>query len=185
MKNKYNLIIGAAFAIGAITIFSACRTIPRGVHAVKPFDKDKYMGKWFEIARFDFRFEKNLNNTTAEYSLRNDGKIKVVNRGFNFKTGKQKEVIGKAKFVAADNEAKLKVSFFGPFYSGYNVISIDKDYKYALVSGKNRDYLWILSRENTIPDDIKQFYIKKAEDMGFDVSKFVWGGTEIAFNQLL
>ena len=173
MKNKYKLIIGATLAIGTIAILSNCRTIPKGINAVKPFDKDKYLGKWYEIARFDFRFEKNLNNTTAEYLLRNDGKIKVVNRGFNYKTGKQTEVIGKAKFVGASDEAKLNVSFFGPFYSGYNVISIDKDYKYALVCGKSRDYLWILSREKNIPEDVKEFYLNKAKSLGFDTSKFV------------
>lgn len=96
-----------------------------------------------------------MNNTTAEYTLRNDGKIKVTNRGYDYEQKEWKEAIGKAKFVGVDTIAMLKVSFFGPFYSGYNVIAIDTEYKYALVCGASFDYLWILSREKTIPDAIK------------------------------
>ncbi|MCL4165473.1 UNVERIFIED_CONTAM: hypothetical protein GTU68_043952, partial [Idotea baltica] len=105
----------------------ACATIPKGATAVQPFDKADYLGKWYEIARLDFKFEKNLNNTTAEYSLREDGKIKVLNQGFNTVKEEWNKAVGKAKFVGDENIAKLKVSFFGPFYAGYNVIAIDAD----------------------------------------------------------
>src|SRR4051812_6009706 len=133
----------------------SCSTIPKGAVVVKPFDKEKYLGKWYEIARLDFKFERDLNNTTAEYSLNRNGTIRVENRGYNIKKEKWEQVIGKAKFVRADDIAMLKVSFFGPFYAGYNVIAIDPNYKYALVAGKNLKYLWILSRNTIIPDDIK------------------------------
>lgn len=135
--------------------------MPTGATVVKPFNKNKYLGKWYEIARLDFRYERNLNNTTAEYSLNNDGSIKVYNRGFNYKKNKWQSSTGKAKFRGPGNEAALKVSFFGPFYSGYNVIAIDDDYQNALVAGKNLDYLWILSRQKTIPKSIKKLYLKK------------------------
>lgn len=82
--------------------------------------------------------------------------------------------VSKAKFVSAPDIAKLKVSFFGPFYSGYNVIAIDPDYQYALVCGKNRDYLWILSRQKNIPETIKEDYLQKAKELGFDVSRLLW-----------
>src|SRR3954471_4734468 len=162
MEMKTRNVVGVA-VLGLVTLvlLKSCKTIPKNAVAVKPFDVEKYLGKWFEIARFDFRFERNLNNTTANYSLNDDGSIKVVNRGYNYKTEKWKEATGKAKFVSSPDEARLKVSFFGPFYSGYNVIAIDADYKYALVAGKSLDYLWLLSREKTIPESTKQTFLLK------------------------
>ncbi len=169
-KNK---LMAALFAV--FTLFSCSKTsIPSGAKAVSPFEKDRYLGKWYEIARFDFTFEKNLNNTTAEYSLNKNGTIKVNNTGFNYKTKKWKQAIGKAKFTGKSDIAMLKVSFFGPFYGGYNVIALDSDYKYALVAGDNLSYMWILSRTKTIPDDIKENYLKIAKDLGYDLSKLIW-----------
>lgn len=172
--NKEPIIGIVLLGIAAVTLFKSCRTIPKNVTAVKSFVIEKYLGKWYEIARFDFRFEKGLNNTTANYSLNKNGTIKVVNRGFDFKKQQWKQSLGKAKFVSKNNEAKLKVSFFGPFYSGYNVIALDAEYKYALVCGKNRDYLWILSRDKSIPDNIKSDYLDIAKRYGFDISKLIW-----------
>ncbi len=157
-----------------LTLLTSCSSIPKGVTAVSPFDKELYLGKWYEIARFDFKFERGLNNTTAEYSLRNDGKIRVTNRGYDYEKKEWKEAIGKAKFVNEDSVAMLKVSFFGPFYSGYNVIAIDPEYKYALVCGASFDYMWILSREKSIPNNIKEEYVAKAEKLGFNTSNLLW-----------
>lgn len=154
--------------------FLSCTTTPEGVEAIKGFNKEKYLGKWYEIARFDFRFERDLKNTTATYSLMENGAIKVVNRGYNFKTNKWEEVDGKAKFVEDPSVARLKVSFFGPFYGGYNVIALDEDYKYALIAGGSREYLWILSREKTIPDSIKTAYLTIANDYGFETANLIW-----------
>jgi apolipoprotein D and lipocalin family protein len=172
---KRRQIIGyTLLGIIAFVLLKSCRTIPKNVAAVKPFVVEKYLGRWYEIARFDFKFEKGLNNTTADYSLNEDGTIKIVNRGFDYKRNKWKQSTGKAKFVSAKTEGKLKVSFFGPFYSGYNLIALDADYKYALVCGKNRDYLWILCRETFIPEKIKNDYLQIAKGFGFDVSKLIW-----------
>jgi len=157
-----------------VTGFYSCSNIPEGAVAVKSFDKEKYLGKWYEIARLDFKYEKDLDNTTANYSVNNDQTIKVVNRGFNTKTGKWKEVMGKAKLVGEENVAMLKVSFFGPFYAGYNVIALDEEYKYALVVGRNLNYLWILSRETTIPEEIKLDYLKIAENIGYKTADLIW-----------
>lgn len=165
----FSIIIMAGF-LG----LSACSTIPKGATAVKPFDKERYLGKWYEIARFDFRFERNMNNTTAEYSLNDDGSIKVVNSGYDTLKNEWKQSVGKAKFRGDANEAKLKVSFFGPFYGSYNVIALDPDYKYSLVAGKNLEYLWILSREKTIPENIRQDYVRIAERIGFRTSDLIW-----------
>jgi len=155
-------------------LFGSCSTIPDGAKAVKPFDKQKYLGKWYEIARFDFKFERNLNNTTANYSINEDGSIIVVNRGYNYEKKKWEEATGIAKFVGEPDLAMLKVSFFRPFYTGYNVIAIDTDYRYALVCGNKLSYLWILSRETTIPEDIKQDYLAIAKKLGFNTSALIW-----------
>lgn len=156
--------------------FNSCSksSIPAGASAVSSFQKEKYLGKWYEIARMDFKFEKNLNNTTAEYSVREDGKIKVDNKGYNYVKKEWSQAIGKAKFAGTEDVAMLKVSFFGPFYAGYNVIALDKDYKYALVAGDSLKYLWILSREKTIPEDIKAEYLKIADEIGYKTSDLVW-----------
>lgn len=151
-----------------------CSTIPKGVEAVQPFDKEQYLGKWYEIARIDFKYERNLNNTTAQYSANPNGTIKVVNRGYNTKTEEWEEAEGKAKFVGDEDVAMLKVSFFGPFYSGYNVIALDPGYNYALVAGESYKYLWILAREPEIPDDIKIKYLAIAEEAGYDTSDLLW-----------
>jgi len=164
----------AILAIIAFVLLVSCSSIPKGAVAIKPFDKARYLGTWYEIARMDFRFERNLNNTTANYSLNNDGTIKVVNRGFNYVTNKWSEAIGKAKPRGSGDEAKLKVSFFGPFYGGYNVIALDDQYKYALVAGNNLKYLWILSRETSIPDDVRQEYLEIANKLGFNTSVLIW-----------
>ena len=156
-----------------IGLFS-CATIPKGAEAVKPFDKERYLGKWYEIARKDFKYERNLSNTTAEYSLNNNGTIRVDNQGYNTKKEEWSQAIGKAKFVDEENTAMLKVSFFEPFYSGYNVIAIDDEYRYALVAGKSLKYLWILSRETSIPVEIKDKYLKIAEEIGYDTTDLIW-----------
>ena len=170
LKILLNFIV-ALFAIFGIC---SCSSIPKGAKAVKPFYKEKYLGKWYEIARMDFKFERNLNNTTANYSINEDGTIKVDNRGYNYITKEWKQAIGKAKFVDDENEAKLKVSFFGLFYSGYNVIAIDADYKYALIVGKNLDYIWILSRETSIPENIKTEYLSIAKNLGYKIDELIW-----------
>jgi len=152
----------------------SCATIPNGAVAVKLFDKERYLGKWYEIARKDFKYERDLSNTTAEYSLNDNGTIRVDNQGYNTKKGEWTQAIGKAKFVGEENIAKLKVSFFGPFYSGYNVIAIDDEYRYALIAGKSLKYLWILSREIIIPVEIKDKYLKIAEEIGYNTADLIW-----------
>lgn len=173
MKNRYiaPVLLGAGIAF---LLYSCGSTIPKNAIAVQNFDKSKYLGKWYEIARLDFKYERGLNNVTAEYSLNDNGTIKVDNKGYNVKKDKWEQSIGKAKFVKKDNIGMLKVSFFGPFYSGYNVIAVDPDYKYALVAGESLKYMWILSREKTIPESVKADYLIKAQEIGYRVSDLVW-----------
>jgi apolipoprotein D and lipocalin family protein len=171
MKKQLRKLL--VFVMGFFT-FNACANIPDGAVAVKPFDSERYLGKWYEIARFDFRFERGLNNTTATYSMNKNGSIRVENNGYDYTKKIWKKAVGKAKFIGSSNEARLKVSFFGPFYGGYNVIALDSAYKYALVAGDNLGYLWILSRETSIPENIKQSYLNLAQKIGFDTDKLIW-----------
>lgn len=158
----------------AVWTLISCSSIPKNASPVQHFEVQKYLGQWYEIARMDFRFERNLSNVTATYSLQNNGRIRVDNKGYDVKQKKWKQAIGKAKFAGSPNTGMLKVSFFGPFYSGYNVIAIDPDYKYALVLGKNTNYLWILARETKIPEDIQKKYLQIAEHLGCDISSLIW-----------
>jgi apolipoprotein D and lipocalin family protein len=161
--------------ISLFSIFSMGRSSGQiVVPVVTPFAVSRYAGQWFEIARMDFWFERNLSDVTANYSLNENGTIKVVNRGFDTVKNVWKRSIGKAKFAGNRDEAKLKVSFFGPFYAAYNVIALDKDYRYALIAGGSPKYLWILSREITIPDAVRDSYLKIASDLGYDTSSLTW-----------
>jgi apolipoprotein D and lipocalin family protein len=173
MKIK-NKILRVLFFTGVITLMNSCTSIPKNAKAVENFDVNKYLGTWYEIARFDFRFEKNLNNVSAQYSLNEKGNVIVLNSGYNFIEKEWKKADGLAKFRGNKDTAALKVSFFGPFYSGYNVVALDENYQYALVAGKNLDYLWILSRTKDIPETIKTDYLKIAEEIGYDTSKMIW-----------
>lgn len=176
-KNK-SLLIGAgavsAAIAGTLIYLKNRRTIPKTAKAITDFELDRYLGKWYEIARIDFIHERNLHETTAEYSLNEDGSVKVINGGYNIKKDKWEEATGKAVFVKDKNEGMLKVSFFGPFYSGYNVLAVDDEYKYALVGGETSDYLWILSREKTITHEIKEQYLDLADSYGYNIDKLIW-----------
>ena len=147
---------------------------PAGVTVVSPFESQRFLGTWYEIARFDHHFESGLEKVTATYSLRGDGGIDVVNKGYNPERGIWQKTDGVAWFTGDPNRAALKISFFGPFYGGYNVIALDPAYRYALVCGPNRDYLWILSRTPTLPDAVKQDYLDTARSLGFRVDELVW-----------
>lgn len=173
---KLQKIIPVFILFVTIMGLSSCECDPPDkATAVNLFKKYKYMGKWYEIARQDFEFEKDLNNTVAEYTLSpSDGTINVLHRGYNTQKKEWIVLSGKAKFVVDEHVGKLKVSFYRPFYSAYNVIAIDNDYKYALVTGCCLKYLWILSRERTIPNNIKEKYLKIAKDMGYNTANLVW-----------
>lgn len=172
-KYVYRSILFLLGVTAFIFLLSSCVSIPSKAEPVKNFKLDSYLGKWYEIARFDFKHEKDMNNVTAVYSLNENGSVKVTNRGYHTVDNEWKETIGKAKFVGEENIGRLKVSFFGPFYSGYNVIEV-VDYKYALVCGNDLDYLWILSREKTIPKSVKDAFVEKAKNIGYDTKRFVW-----------
>ncbi|SFC30675.1 apolipoprotein D and lipocalin family protein [Parapedobacter composti] len=171
MKNK-RLICWVAVLV--IVLLSSCANIPENAQPVRNFEVNRYLGKWYEIARLDHKQERNLNNVTAEYGLNGDGTIRVVNSGYNYIKRKHESATGKAKFRDSQGIGALSVSFFGPFYSGYNVIALDRDYQYALVAGESLKYLWILSRTTAVPDSIRKDYLQKAKQIGYDTSQLIW-----------
>ncbi len=158
----------------ALLLLTACVGDADKYPTVTGFELNRYLGTWYEIARFDHSFERGLDQVSAEYSLRDDGGVKVLNKGFNTKKQKWHEAIGKAYFVETPDIAKLKVSFFGPFYGSYNVIALDKkDYQYVMITG-GKDYLWILSRTPQLSPEIQAELLSKARSLGFDVDKLIY-----------
>jgi len=152
-----------------------CTGMPEGVVPVKDFDESRYLGKWYEIARLDHSFERGLSHVTAEYELRSDGGIKVINRGFSATKNKWKEAEGKAYFVGNRDKGHLKVSFFVPFYGSYIVFGLDQDnYQYAFISSYNTSYLWLLSRTPTVSEDVREAFIKKSKELGFDTNALIF-----------
>ena len=153
---------------------AGCGQIPDGVQAVEGFDAERYLGTWYEVARLDHSFERGLSRVTATYAARDDGGIDVLNRGYDEEDGEWREARGRARFVGPRDVASLEVSFFGPFYGGYNVIDLDPGYTIALVAGPNRDYLWILSRDPTpAPADVERL-VARARSLGFDTSGLIY-----------
>jgi apolipoprotein D and lipocalin family protein len=156
------------------TLFlGGCLGMPDNVSPVRDFQLDRYLGKWYEIARLDHSFERGLQQVTAEYALRDDGGVSVKNRGFSTDKKAWSEAIGKAYFVNDPGEAYLKVSFFGPFYGSYVIFELGKNYEYAFVSGPDLSYLWLLSRKKKVDPAVMSRFIKKSQELGFDTSELL------------
>jgi len=154
---------------------SGCVGIPDNINAVDGFEVKRYLGTWYEIARLDHSFERGLSNVMATYTLRDDGGIDVLNKGFDRKSGKWKQAEGKAYFVSGSDVGRLKVSFFGPFYGGYNIIALDKEnYSYALVCSLNRSYLWILARDKKLEQKTLEHLIELSKGFGFETDKLIF-----------
>ncbi len=167
--------VTSAWSLMIASLFTGCVGVPKGVQPVQGFELNRYLGRWYEIARLDHSFERGLSHVTADYSLRQDGGVGVLNRGYS-ETGKEwKSAEGKAYFVKAPDQGYLKVSFFGPFYGSYVVFGLDeKDYQYAVVSGPSKSYLWILARTPEVAPELKNRLISQAADLGFDTAKLVF-----------
>lgn len=155
-------------------LLGGCVGKPDNVTPVAHFDSAKYLGKWYEIARLDHSFERGLSQVSAEYSLRPDGGLKVINRGYKAAEARWKDAVGKAYFVGQPDVGFLKVSFFGPFYGSYIVFELDADYRYSLVSGPDKSYLWLLSRTPTLDAATTKRLVAKAQALGFDTSKLIY-----------
>ena len=143
------------------------------VSTVNELDLQKYLGTWYEIARYNHKFERGLQGVTATYSMRNDGKIKVLNQGYkNSLEGELSRAVGKAKLT--DEPGKLKVSFFWIFYADYFVLELEENYQWALIGSKSDKYLWILSRTTQLEEKVKTDILNRAKKRGYDTSKLIW-----------
>jgi apolipoprotein D and lipocalin family protein len=172
-RRRESALMGGGLVLALF--LAGCVGIPSHVEPVGDFSVAKYLGRWHEIARLDHSFERGLTQVTAEYSLRHDGGVRVLNRGYSAKKGRWKEAEGKAYFVRRPDEGYLKVSFFGPFYGSYIVFELDHQaYQYALVCGPNKSYLWILARTPALDPAVKTDLVAKAKALGFDTDRLVF-----------
>ncbi len=166
--------LAIAFLPMAFVLLAGCTGVPTGTEPVTGFDINRYKGTWYEIARLDHSFERGLTNVTATYTLSDDGKVSVLNRGFDSGLCEWKETEGTARFQGDPDVASLSVSFFGPFVGGYHVLELDKKrYDYALVAGPSRDYLWILAKSPNLSSSKKNELINKARELDFPVDQLI------------
>jgi len=179
VRNLSALLIAPAaacrclFAALLLAVMAGCAGLPAGTSAVDDFSLDRYAGVWYEIARLDHRFERGLDCVSATYSRHDDGGVRVINRGVNLETGEASRVEGRGYFVDDADTARLKVSFFGPFYGGYNVLALDDDYRHALVAGSDRGYLWLLARTPSVSEAVRTSMIHRAATLGFPVDELI------------
>ncbi|MBQ2365127.1 MAG: lipocalin family protein [Alistipes sp.] len=169
MKRQYVISIIAAFLATL-----GCNAQPRTINrtTVTTLDINRYMGKWYEIARFDHRFERNIEECQAFYSQLPDGTIRVVNSGISSKNGRYKSTVGKAK--SGKQPGQLRVSFFWIFYADYNILALDDNYKWALVGSHSPKYLWILARSPHLDEATRQHIVEIARDRGYDTDELIW-----------
>jgi len=164
-------MVARAVAGAAMLCLVGCVSGPKVDNTpVSELDLGRYLGEWYEIARFDHSFERGIEQAKANYTQNEDGTIKVVNSGI--KNGNPKTAVGKGKLT--DTPALLRVSFFGPFYADYRVMKIDVDYTYALVGSGGASYLWILSRTSVLPESAKNELVAEAKRRGYDTDKLIW-----------
>jgi len=164
-----------ATALALCALLCACLGVPDRAVVVQDFSLQRYLGTWYEIARLDHRFERGLSHVQAEYALRDDGSVRVINRGYNDEKGEWESAEGKAHFIDGADVGRLKVSFFGPFYGAYNIIALDQEnYQYSMVAGPDTGYLWILAREPQLDPAILERLLSQATDLGFPVSGLIY-----------
>ncbi|APX94138.1 lipocalin [Halomonas sp. 1513] len=173
MRNRVPRRHVIALPAATALLVAGCTGIPSGTQPVTGFELERYLGQWYEIARLDHSFERGLDCVTADYSLRDDDGVRVINRGYNLEDQAWDEAEGRAYFIGEEDVGRLKVSFFGPFFGGYNILELDDDYQYALVAGPNRDYLWILARDPELDDATYRRLRDTAEELDFAVDELI------------
>jgi apolipoprotein D and lipocalin family protein len=165
---KKLLLLLSAFSL------TACTGIPEGIQPISNFELPQYLGRWYEIARLDHSFEKGMQQVTATYEMREDGGVRVLNEGFLTGKNAWDQAEGKAYFVESENIGHLKVSFFGPFYGSYIIFELGESYEYAFVTSTNKSFLWLLSREPVIEQELQQRFINTVATLGYDIEALIW-----------
>jgi lipocalin len=167
---KQSSLILLALIMSILVCNAQHRNIDRTT--VTALDVERYMGVWFEVARYDHSFERGLEQCKALYTLLPDGRIVVENSGVDSHNGKFRLSVGKAK--AGDKVGQLRVSFFWFFYSDYNILALGDEYDWALVGSKSAKYLWILSRTPSLAEETLNHILDIATQRGYDTSKLLW-----------
>ena len=169
MLKKKTILIGMAVLLGG------CSGVPDGVTVVDGFELERYLGTWYEIARLDHSFERGLSQVTAQYTLRDDGRIDVLNRGWDEASGQWRTARGVARSAGDPTVGSLKVSFFRPIWADYHIIELDKDrYQYAMVTSSSRNYLWILARSSTLEESVLNKLLSQAEMWGYPIDQLIY-----------
>ena len=177
--NKTFLVVGtAAFvvltaAIGTFVVRAQPARSGLDTSTIDSLDIVRYMGRWYELARFDHPFERNMELVTANYTLQLDGTVEVINSGYNTRRGKFKQSRGTARTVKG-RYGELEVTFFLNFWSPYKVLELAPDYSYALVGSNSDKYLWILSRTPRLPSNVLGDILAMAEARGYDTDRLIW-----------
>jgi len=160
--------------LAMLTVLGCAGKPPEGVDVVTGFELDRYLGTWYEIARLDHSFERGLSEVTAEYALRADGSVNVLNRGYDAARGQWRKTEGRAIFAGDSSVGSLLVSFFGPFYGGYHIIALDKeDYTWAMVAGPTRNFLWLLARSPELEEEVFEELVAQARELDFPVEELI------------
>ena len=174
-SNSRLRVLTSGLMVICYLVLAGCTGIPEGLKPVSEFEPNRYLGKWYEIARLDHSFERGLSHVSAEYSLRKDGGLRVINRGYDVNSSEWSTAEGKAYFVRDKNQGYLKVSFFGPFYGSYVVFELDKDnYQYAFVTSNTKNLLWLLARTPEVSPELKTRFISHVNNLGFDTDAIIF-----------
>jgi len=153
-------------------LFGGCSTTYAPLKTVEKVDVNRYLGTWYEIARFEHSFEVGCSNVSATYTLKSDNRINVLNQ-CQKENGTHSTAEGVA-YATDESFAKLKVSFFRPFYGDYQILILDENYQYVVIGEPSRKYFWILSRTKTLDKSIEKEIVDKMPSLGYDASKLLW-----------
>lgn len=162
------------FILMSVLSIVGCTGTPVPAQPIADFNSDRYLGTWYEIARLDHSFERGLDNVTANYSFREDGQIKVLNRGYDMKKSDWKDAEGRAKFASDETTGHLRVSFFGPFFGDYIIFGLDESYRHAFISGGSDKFLWLLAREPDVSQSVKESFLASASSLGYNTDDLIW-----------
>lgn len=168
--------LALAGVLSGLALLAGCASSvpPAGISPVSPFELQRYLGRWYELARLDHRFERGMSDVSAVYASQPDGSVRVLNRGFDSASGRWREAVGRAVFTGSATTASLKVSFFGPFYGGYHVAALDPAYRWALVVGPDLSYCWILARDKQLAPAQREAITARAQALGIDTAALIW-----------
>ena len=160
--------------LGILIFLSGCATKPLNINPIQNFDVNKYMGRWYEIARIDSFLKDGMDYVYSDYHLDKDGTISVLSSGLKAGDSTREYVEGEADLAKGRKTGFLEISFIRPFYSDYIVFKVDGDYQYSYVGGSDKNHIWLFSKTPTVPEDIREDFLARANSLGYDVTKLVW-----------